>query len=344
MALYIVAMKRSCLSRRSAVISACAVLTWNFIGSSSPRYWIVNAPNHLSTITQLGTDDFVTGERVTQLCDIAVYSREYVFAYPTVKDNTRTIVYTGTILEENKTVLQLVANSRTFFVKLDYFDYFVDQIMPHITRRFVLFTHNSDLTAGTVNQVLSSPKLVRWYGCNMMPSRRTKGIPLGLENVDMWKRTDFRQIIRYRGSVKTKLMYFRFSVSSNEAIRSKIYVSLVNNGFHENKRRDWADYIRELSQHKFCASPPGNGVDTHRMWECLYLGVIPIVLKDPILLHWFRDLPIMWIDSFDEITPQSLLRVDLKLMENPAGDVNADTHIFSMAGLKKMLTDDVSNN
>eukprot|EP00223_Ostreococcus_mediterraneus_P007621 CAMPEP_0179702374 /NCGR_PEP_ID=MMETSP0937-20121108/2245_1 /TAXON_ID=548131 ORGANISM="Ostreococcus mediterraneus, Strain clade-D-RCC2593" /NCGR_SAMPLE_ID=MMETSP0937 /ASSEMBLY_ACC=CAM_ASM_000575 /LENGTH=237 /DNA_ID=CAMNT_0021575507 /DNA_START=672 /DNA_END=1385 /DNA_ORIENTATION=+ len=234
---------------------------------------------------------------------------------------------------------RLVEASQTFFVKLDYFDYFLAEVVPHIQKQFVLFTHNSDFTAATARYTLSSPKLIRWYGCNMLPGSKTQGIPLGLENVDMWRRTDFRQIMRYRSGIKTKLMYFRFSVSSNVAVRSMVKKSLLSNGFRENDKKSWRDYIMDLSQHKFCASPPGNGVDTHRMWECLYLGVIPIVLKDPILLHWFSGLPILWIDSFDEITPQWLSRVDTKLIKKPVNE----PAIFSMTKLKDKLACDISN-
>ena len=41
----------------------------------------------------------------------------------------------------------------------------------------------------------------------------------------------------------------------------------------------FSDYIKELSSCYFCLSPNGNGIDCHKHWECLYLGVIPIVTK-----------------------------------------------------------------
>ena len=41
--------------------------------------------------------------------------------------------------------------------------------------------------------------------------------------------------------------------------------------------------MSELSSYKFALSPEGNGIDCHRTWECLYLGVIPIVKKSVAL-------------------------------------------------------------
>ena len=59
--------------------------------------------------------------------------------------------------------------------------------------------------------------------------------------------------------------------------------------------------MEDLSKHKFCISPPGNGVDCHRTWECLYLGVIPIVEKSPHM-SYFDDLPILFVDNYDNIS------------------------------------------
>ena len=44
-------------------------------------------------------------------------------------------------------------------------------------------------------------------------------------------------------------------------------------------------YYQQLSNSSvfFTLSPPGFGLDVHRTWEALYLGLIPIVWKSPLL-------------------------------------------------------------
>ena len=37
------------------------------------------------------------------------------------------------------------------------------------------------------------------------------------------------------------------------------------------------DYIKNLSQNKYILAPCGNGFDTHRLWEALYMGGVPII-------------------------------------------------------------------
>lgn len=64
-------------------------------------------------------------------------------------------------------------------------------------------------------------------------------------------------------------------------------------------------FLNEIYHHTFCLSPEGNCADSHRTWESLYLGTIPIVKKTDAM-SWFEDLPILQINSWDEITKNYL--------------------------------------
>jgi hypothetical protein len=64
-------------------------------------------------------------------------------------------------------------------------------------------------------------------------------------------------------------------------------------------------FLRDIRNHTFVVCPRGNGVDTHRLWETLYMGSIPIVQRDIAHRDW-EDLPIAWLDDWKEITPQWL--------------------------------------
>ena len=46
--------------------------------------------------------------------------------------------------------------------------------------------------------------------------------------------------------------------------------------------RPYPEYLRELGRHRFSLAPAGNGLDTHRAWESLYLGVLPLVEDSPV--------------------------------------------------------------
>jgi hypothetical protein len=65
-------------------------------------------------------------------------------------------------------------------------------------------------------------------------------------------------------------------------------------------------YRKALSQYRFVASPPGNGVDCHRTWEAFYLRVVPIVVRS-VLTEEFESwgLPVWLVDDYRELQDQT---------------------------------------
>lgn len=64
-------------------------------------------------------------------------------------------------------------------------------------------------------------------------------------------------------------------------------------------------YLIQLQHYKFVLSPAGNGPDAHRTWEALMMGCIPVVLTGPFD-ELYAGLPVLILDSWDELTPQVL--------------------------------------
>eukprot|EP00854_Cymbomonas_tetramitiformis_P026251 gene26251-32170_t len=54
-------------------------------------------------------------------------------------------------------------------------------------------------------------------------------------------------------------------------------------------------------------SPPGNGIDTHRTWEALMAGAIPVVFANPAaMLPLYNGLPVLVIQDCKNITKSFL--------------------------------------
>jgi hypothetical protein len=66
-------------------------------------------------------------------------------------------------------------------------------------------------------------------------------------------------------------------------------------------------FVEEMTSHRFMLCPPGNGIDTHRLWEALYSRTIPVALASPTM-DAFRDLPILFVEDFRQLTRDSLAR------------------------------------
>ena len=254
----------------------------------------------------------VSGDNFVNLCNVLVYERNHFNDYFKDYNINKQIIYVNeNENKNNEDVIKEIKNKRNiFFTKIEYLDYFARSVMPYLEDKFILITHNGDYSSGN-SEVLYSDLLVKWYGQNMNRiSNKTYGIPIGLEN-KKWKRTNFELIKKFSKTPKTQLLYLNFSLTTNHK-RREIMKNMLANGFTKNEQLPWDKYIEELSNYKFALSPEGNGCDCHRTWECLYLGVIPIVTKSKPM-YFFNDLPILFVNSFNEITPAILDNVYTKI-------------------------------
>mgnify|MGYP000161873584 CR=1 FL=1 len=68
----------------------------------------------------------------------------------------------------------------------------------------------------------------------------------------------------------------------------------------------WQSQLFNLKIYKYCFCPRGNGIDTHRIWEALYMGCIPVVKKHTTHLFENSNLPILFVEDWDKITQQLL--------------------------------------
>ena len=251
---------------------------------------------------------YISGDAITnEISTLQFFPLKYFNKYIKKFTPSNNLIENNLNLNNNKNINNLNNFPLIFITKIEYLDDFYNNIVTSLKTKFVLITHYGDKDAGLHHKILNHPLLIKWYGQNMcIISDKTSPIPLGLEN-KYWKRTNIPTIEKHSSNVKKKLLYLNFSLNTNPD-RSKIMDILLQNGFTRNKKLNWDSYIEDLSRHKFCISPSGNGVDCHRTWECLYLGVIPIIEKS-IHMNYFNDLPILFVDSYDIISVEYLNQI-----------------------------------
>jgi hypothetical protein len=83
----------------------------------------------------------------------------------------------------------------------------------------------------------------------------------------------------------------------------------LKNQFQPEQGRD--PYLQQLRHAKFILSPSGMGLDCYRHWEAIMMGTFPVIehFNRTETDGWFRtmdNLPVAWIDSYDNLTPQWL--------------------------------------
>jgi hypothetical protein len=66
-------------------------------------------------------------------------------------------------------------------------------------------------------------------------------------------------------------------------------------------------YLQQCRSHSLTLCPEGNGIDTHRLWEVLYMGGTPVVKKSNFLPKVLDSLPVIFIDEWKQILDNSFL-------------------------------------
>ena len=62
-------------------------------------------------------------------------------------------------------------------------------------------------------------------------------------------------------------------------------------------------YRRILLNYMFVICPEGNGIDTHRLWEALYLKTVPIIEKNKISNFIKKaNLPVLILDKWSDLS------------------------------------------
>ena len=203
------------------------------------------------------------------------------------------------IYKKNK--LKIKSNS-IVFCHTDYVEEFFGLIKKNGSiNNLILITSQSDKS---VNKKLwnSKPESIsKWFAINSeVENENLINIPLGLGNSFSKKNINIEDLNNLNKSLFIKediSMLINFNVNTNFDIRNQ----LVEN----YKSKSWCNYKTNLSKNSyietiknssFILCPPGNGPDTHRIWESLYLGSIPVVQKHNCF-KGFEDLPILFVDD-----------------------------------------------
>ena len=257
--------------------------------------------------------DFIQGELFPQVAD-------FIYA-PQIKkaddyDKTACTVDWNELKDVN------VIYTHTMYVaKLLY-------IIKHFKQKFIIVSHNSDCriekrgvvtTKGDnlMKSVEPCPipnNVIKWYSTNVnMVHPKLVPIPIGVEN-QRWQGNPTKKLQMIEKVNEPRdyknLLYINHSIGTNvkqrkepyELFEGKPWVTAVrgHNGVN------FAGYIDDIYNHKFTICPEGNGIDTHRTWECLYVGSIPILKRHPNF-RFYTDLPICFVDEWRGVTSTFLI-------------------------------------
>lgn len=201
------------------------------------------------------------------------------------------------------------------FCKIDEVLRFFERL--RLTRkRIILVTGEGDLTCDAFRQSFLPANVDHWFATNVTnPHPRVTALPLGLGSPKSATtlKTDEIAAARSAEVERDQWLYINFRTETNPMQRQAPYEHFEEIASFS----DWVSFqrpsesgsnesfLQALVSHRFVLCPPGNGVDTHRMWEVLLAGAIPVVKRSQAM-EPFSDLPILFVDDFREVTKELL--------------------------------------
>ena len=207
--------------------------------------------------------------------------------------------------------------------------------------RTIVIGHSDIPTKVNHQLLLAAIGVKRILGINLLPFRNlSAALPLGLTNdcddsplhrmlgdldnlIEADKSSDFCTSF-------SPTYFVSFNVKTNFRTRSEV-VQVLKNLNQPNRvvfseisydRNYLIRYLRNLRNIPFVICPEGNGVDTHRLWETLYMGGVPIVRRNIFLTEILEGLPVVVLNDWSELN-------DVEYMQSEWEKINAKIWDFS---------------
>jgi hypothetical protein len=259
-------------------------------------------------------NEFLTAYNFARKSDVVFSEIVSKQEYSKLKNESSIIIYT----KENEicyvnSYLEIKENS-VIFSNTD-FTGFLFKYLKNSTRmkNLKLITHWSDTKIDEDNFIKKPDSISNWYGINInLNNSNLTPIPLGLSGNYSPKNLIPKYFLNNKSKgteiKKSTLLYINFQKNTNHSERDSL--SDIFKGVDwvkiDSPNLDLKEYLLALESAHFVLCPFGNGFDTHRLWETLYAGSIPIVLSHKTYKST-DNLPVLVVKSFKDINEELLL-------------------------------------
>ena len=166
-----------------------------------------------------------------------------------------------------------------------------------------LITHQTDIPITKKIFNIKPECISEWYSININTTQRNLiPIPLGVSNDYSPKNPKYSEFNQIKKTEKKNRIYINFQINTNRLERFKLYNLFKHNDFFliEEPNKSMTHYLQSLNENLFTLCPWGNGYDTHRFWESIYTGSIPITKRHETY-NSASLLPNIQVDDYKQI-------------------------------------------
>lgn len=260
----------------------------NFSGSMPKEFNLIKKRNL----------NLITGEKIQSLCDHFLGTSSDFSFNPNINKYSDKFIDIDSLTYRN--------NSLKVFCYTHLLDR--DDILDKLLMfkdPYIMILHNSDCNFEEkhLDIIKRVPNIMHVYcqNANIVDDFITP-IPIGLAN-SQWSHGDldiFNEVM-CKMIKKDKNIYFGFSIDTNPQIRQECFDIISKKQIDWKHNEVFHEYLSELKRHKYAICPEGNGIDTHRLWECIYLGVVPICKRNYLTEYFSRFYSIVLLDDWNEL-------------------------------------------
>ena len=191
--------------------------------------------------------------------------------------------------------------------------FYISQLFEKLNKgiKLTVISHNCDIPADLI-----PPDGVMWFSSNVnIRHPKVKALPYGIKQgviPKMEKKLSEPKVLKnllyidHRIWVNPKERQRPYELLEDKPWVTAIHTEGTNDKFTHETPESFDRYLDNLYHHAFSICPPGNGIDTRRPWEAIYMRTMPIV-KRGIHNESFSDLPILLVDAWSEVTLEFLL-------------------------------------
>lgn len=252
-----------------------------------------------SSIFDIKYSDIITGDKILTLCDFVILTRDIYNFHQNIDKYARDIIIIKDFLNVNADLLnnyfkQHCEKSGLDTVKLFIYTHILEPFQKYIFPRldksikYVLYVHNSDhVFDDQYMDLIRSPCIKHIYAQNINTSVNDSDklslLPIGIAN-SMWPHGDlikfYTVMTETYKNKKTRSIYININPKTYPYRRDVLDKIIECGNLEISTGKPYIEYLQELASNRFCLCIRGNGIDTHRFWECLYLGVIPVIINN----------------------------------------------------------------
>ena len=247
----------------------------------------------------MNSTDIITGEKIQEIADIYLGEEPDFQNNPLIKPQREKHQSIREITTPFNNPRIVYFYTHSLFETLKVINYFQNQ--------FILISHNSDVNitlSFDITKLLNSELLIKWYAQNVcFYHPKLIMTPIGLAN-SMWSHGNLSLFDNYdfmNNITKKNRMFFNFNIDTNPGVRRPCYDIFIKK-YEFLPNIEPVNNLARLSSYEFCISPEGNGVDCHRLWEALYLKVVPIVVRTPFTETLLRhQIPLVVLEKWEDL-------------------------------------------